>query len=623
MENLDTEKNRQKRNDIYLYRFISFFLVFLFHLKIDLFSHYYIGVDFFFVISGYLLTSSFIRNAGEFSISNFYQKRINRIIPPLFGMIILTSTLSFIIFNDRVLQDQSDLLNYVSVFLQNNYFEKYTEYFSISSQLNPIIHTWSIAIEEQFYIIFPLLIFLSIKISKDKIRRNLVTAFGAILILSLSLSLYRYSNGLDIYYSLSSRLWQLSLGVLAALLPRNDIENIVKRFSIFFFLIILLAITVPINDSIFKSPTFNFILLLLFSLIIRNELIIKTAYTSISNLGKASYSLYLYHWPIIVYIYVLSSEWGALQILLSSLLTFIIAYISYLFTEHKTYPSKVSYSILASFIITTLALSKATFLYSDRIDDPSFSLVKCNFKSDHTCEIPSKESEQSEKDEETQEKGVLVLGDSQISHIENLVYEYQFSKNLTIYSNDGVCTFPEAILDPSNTECDSIRLSIDRMIREKKIQSIVAVSLWSSYRYLDNDRSSGSYLEKIKRYFEKFQRNNIKVIVIGEIPTFDFNLDQKLIQIENQSDKTSLKKSLGISLKKQEEKTKQSDHFFKNLDDISYITSNNLFCPKGFCHAFSANTLIYFDSNHLNGDGSDIYEAYIKNKLFNALNNAY
>ena len=137
--------------------------VILFHAGFDWFSGGFVGVDVFFVISGYLITTIIINELGEgkFSVVNFYERRARRILPALFFMMLVCLPFAYLWLGPGELKSFGQSLIAVSTFSSNILFWLETGYFDSAAELKPLLHTWSLAVEEQFYILFPLLLMLT------------------------------------------------------------------------------------------------------------------------------------------------------------------------------------------------------------------------------------------------------------------------------------------------------------------------------------------------------------------------------------------------------------------------------------------------------------------------------
>jgi Predicted acyltransferases len=148
------------RSDIDGLRAVAVGAVVLFHIGIANFSGGFAGVDVFFVISGYLITSIIIEDmrTGSFSIGRFYERRIRRIFPALFVVLAASCVAASILLLPQDFKSFGDSLAAATLFVSNVFFWKTTDYFSGPVHLKPLLHTWSLAVEEQFYVAFPLLL---------------------------------------------------------------------------------------------------------------------------------------------------------------------------------------------------------------------------------------------------------------------------------------------------------------------------------------------------------------------------------------------------------------------------------------------------------------------------------
>src|SRR5450631_308312 len=149
------------RPDIDGLRAIAVVSVILFHLDVGLVKGGFIGVDVFFVISGYLITGilQFEIDSGQFSILRFYDRRIRRILPALFAVILAATVAAICVFFPPEIHDFAESIIATTLFSSNMYFMMVTDYFTASADSYPLLHTWSLAVEEQYYIVFPILLY--------------------------------------------------------------------------------------------------------------------------------------------------------------------------------------------------------------------------------------------------------------------------------------------------------------------------------------------------------------------------------------------------------------------------------------------------------------------------------
>ena len=154
------------RKEIDGLRALAVIPVVLFHAGFDIFSGGFVGVDIFFVISGYLITSLILQEKinDRFSLVNFYERRARRILPALFLVVIVTIPFAFLVMSPLALKEFSNSLISIPLFLSNFQFWSETGYFATAGEEKPLLHTWSLAVEEQYYLFFPLLILITWKL---------------------------------------------------------------------------------------------------------------------------------------------------------------------------------------------------------------------------------------------------------------------------------------------------------------------------------------------------------------------------------------------------------------------------------------------------------------------------
>ena len=200
------------RKEIDGLRAVAVLPVLLYHAGLPYFPGGYIGVDIFFVISGYLITSIILSEhaSNNFSLLSFYERRARRILPAISFLCICCSALALIILSSEDLKGFASSLMFVSVFLSNVFFYANSSYFSRATDELPMVHTWSLAVEEQFYLVFPLVIMALWPLGK----RFILASILAIITCSLMLSQILSKTHIDAnYYLITSRAWELAAGV--------------------------------------------------------------------------------------------------------------------------------------------------------------------------------------------------------------------------------------------------------------------------------------------------------------------------------------------------------------------------------------------------------------------------
>ena len=347
--------------------------VILFHAGFEWFSGGFVGVDVFFVISGYLITTVLLEDMekGRFSIVDFYDRRARRLLPALFFIMLLTSLFSLMYLPPHALKDVGQSIFAVSLFLSNIFFFIEVDYFANTAELAPLLHTWSLGVEEQFYILFPFLL-LALK--------NKSTDFRSLIILSLlvtSLLLSEFIVHKDSQFSFFmpfTRFWELAAGSMIALNRRQlDVlepsltHNLLAALGIILIFIPILFYT---KSTLFPGftalvPVVGTVLVIAFA----NQSTFVARMLScqiLVSLGLLSYSLYLSHNVV----FALSRNIGiplssiSIQIALIFISLF-VAMASYFFVEKPLRHIKASKSVYlaSSFVLIAIFASGGYLLH--------------------------------------------------------------------------------------------------------------------------------------------------------------------------------------------------------------------------------------------------------------------
>jgi peptidoglycan/LPS O-acetylase OafA/YrhL len=302
----------------------------------------FVGVDVFFVISGFLITRILMREleTGNFSIARFYERRVRRLFPALYLVLALTLLGGYALLPPDALTDLGKSTGATAAFVSNLYFWKTSGYFDAASELKPLLHTWSLAVEEQFYLLFPIFLFLIYRY----LRRHLGIALWACAILSLGIAVWQAgARPLDGFYLPLGRAYELLIGaiVVAAPPPRIRNDRLADALSIAAIAMIVASIATFHADMRFPGaaallPCIGSALLLhlgadrdvppLGGRLLSNPLFVF--------FGAISYSLYLWHWPVLVYArYAALGEPGPLLVAGAVAFATLAAWLSWRFVE--------------------------------------------------------------------------------------------------------------------------------------------------------------------------------------------------------------------------------------------------------------------------------------------------
>lgn len=197
-------------------RAVAVLPVMLYHAGVSGFSGGFVGVDVFFVISGYLITAILLKDirAGDFSLLKFYERRARRILPALFAVLIATFAMGIVFMIPSQLYDLSRATFATIFFVSNILFWRDTDYFAPAAEENPLLHMWSLSVEEQFYIIFPIFLLL---VSRMKERLLLLSTIAVVIVSLLAAQVASATNPVANFFLLPTRAWELGIGALCAL----------------------------------------------------------------------------------------------------------------------------------------------------------------------------------------------------------------------------------------------------------------------------------------------------------------------------------------------------------------------------------------------------------------------
>ncbi|MFZ5931265.1 MAG: acyltransferase family protein [Pseudomonadota bacterium] len=303
------------RPDIDGLRAVAVIPVVLFHSKISLFGTSlfpggFVGVDIFFVISGYLISNILLHDISrdQFSILTFYERRIRRIFPALFAVLLAATFAAFVILLPGALGEMDYFGTHLfgATFFYSNYqFMSETGYFAAAAEDNPLLHLWSLAVEEQFYIVFPVYLYFISRFFRD--RLGLATM--AVLLVSLVYSIYLVQNNpADAFYSTPARAWELMLGAILAIFPRKApldqrVAQLLGAAGLGFiaYSILFYSAQTPFPGAAALAPCVGAALILYTgqrNMTLAGRLLSTSAFR---YPGLISYSLYLWHWPVLVF----------------------------------------------------------------------------------------------------------------------------------------------------------------------------------------------------------------------------------------------------------------------------------------------------------------------------------
>ncbi|EDK14796.1 acyltransferase [Haemophilus influenzae] len=403
-------------------RAIAVISVIIYHLNENWLSGGFLGVDIFFVISGFLITGIIITEIQQnsFSLKQFYTRRIKRIYPAFITVMALVSFIASVIFIYNDFNKLRKTIELAIAFLSNFYLGLTQGYFDLSANENPVLHIWSLAVEEQYYLIFPLILILAYKKFREIKVLFIITLILFFILLATSfVSANFYKEVLhqpNIYYLSNLRFPELLVGSLLAIYHNlsaskqasKQASNVIAILST----LLLFSCLFLMNNNIAYIPGITLILPCIFTALIIHTTsqnnIIKLCLSNkvIVFIGKISYSLYLYHWIFIALAYYITGEKqiNNQSIAIVTVLTIIFSVLSYYLIEQPIRKSKLNF--------------KQSFLYIYFI--PSLLLLGFNLYKRQIMRVEQKHIEQESpiSNENHYPAKVIILGDSHSSHLE-------------------------------------------------------------------------------------------------------------------------------------------------------------------------------------------------------------
>jgi len=332
----------------------------LFHAGFELFSGGFVGVDVFFVISGYLITTILIEDIENkrFSFVNFYERRARRILPAIFFVMLVCIPFAWVLLSNSALNKFGSGLMGISLFLSNVVFWRSQGYFDESAEFNPILHSWSLAVEEQYYVIFPIFLILAWRFGKNRVFWMIVLMAT----ISLLLSEWGWRNKPTAnFYLAPTRAWELFAGSITAFIVQKQgvqKNNLLALFglSAIIFSIFFYDKTTPFPSVYAIVPVIGVVLLVLYA--DKETFVAQLLSTKgFVGIGLISYSAYLWHQPFFAFFRIYNKQialdlYFSLGLIIS---TFVIAYLSWRFVE-KPFRSRNNFSKAHIFSLSLVSL---------------------------------------------------------------------------------------------------------------------------------------------------------------------------------------------------------------------------------------------------------------------------
>jgi len=617
-----SQSNLHHRREIDGLRALAVSAVIVFHFFPSALPYGYLGVDLFFVISGYLITLLINKQVSrkEFSFASFYLKRAKRILPTMLVMLIASSVAATLILLAPDLQRYAKSQLATLSFIANIYFWRTGGYFSTSDELKPLLHMWSLGVEEQFYLLFPAVLIIIFRFIGSQSLK--VSALLLIAICSYGMNAYLNSIGGSnpAFFLLPTRIWQFAIGGFFALLPTIQLPNAFRLNFLFIAGLALIIINFIVPPSQLPSATLLTIGtgFILWNKLNSNSLLLRYLVTKpVGLVGLCSFSLYLWHWPILVFLKYIYIDSVPLHILASALIaTILISYLSYRYIENPfrntistrttLYGILLTYILLAAYASTMLVLkglpSRDTNLansYANAIDS-NYRCPPGNYRlygASRSCFIgDSKET-----------PSIALLGNSHAQ-----MYAPAIIESLNLYHQAGLIIplngcLPTTDLNISAECLKMAQINYQAIENDRDLKTVIIAMTWYSNDLVDElgapvSDPNFAYREKsIKMLVNNLANAGKDVFLVGPIaiPNFDFaSVASRGIKFGNITENFSIPRA-------------SFDQQFKPLiSSLSnqlidkFISPHEVLCDQQYCNFADGQGSYFSDSNHISAYGT-------------------
>ena len=615
------------RSDINFLRAIAVVSVIIYHADLKILEGGWLGVDLFFIISGFLISNIIISELNQFSFSfiNFYTRRVKRILPALFSVLLISSIAAYIVYFPREMLTFAESVR-SSTFFYSNYFYKIFDFYTAESAKSlALLHTWSLSIEEQFYILFPVVSYIIFK----RYRQEFLPTLFLFSIISIYFN-YSSSNINDKFYNFELRVWEILLGAILMIFFSNVTRSPFKWQSETGFVLLFFSIVFFTNEDIYLLYPRMIVALGISLILLANNtesnkfLDYLTKNKLVAYTGLISYSLYLFHQPIFAFATTLTNR---NEVLISTpikvfllLFTFILAGLNYKLVEKPFLENRLNFKILLPVLLSLVIFfisSDRTSGFVNRYDNLpkkviDYALGGFDFNQNGVdCQNASIENLCIF--DNNQKLTLIGIGDSHLSAIGKYLSSND-SFNYVHIGENG-CFFSVNRL-PDNACVNKDLKSQLEYISTFENSIFVLATRWEYHINFYDSLDYNIYNDIDDTLSFLLEKNN-KIIVISAIPVqnikvIDQYLDQEIIFGDE----------VYIDRQAWEYRSFKSNNYFKNIENsnISIIDSTETFCNEivvDKCIGAFEDKIFYYDDNHLTVEGAKILgDKVIKNIKF-------
>lgn len=651
------------RKEIDGLRALAVLPVILFHGGFHTFSGGFVGVDVFFVISGYLITSILLSelSQGTFSLVGFYERRARRILPALFFVILAIFPFAWYWLLPQDMQSFSQSLIAVSLFASNILFWATSGYFDTAAEIKPLLHTWSLAVEEQYYVFFPLFLLLAWRWGK----RTIVTLLAIVALISLLLADWGATHKpMATFYLLPTRGWELLIGAMCSLyLSRQRLPALPARYGealgalglgLLCIAVFLFTPQTPFPSLYALVPTLGTALIILFAGPHNaTGRVLSTPW--LVGIGLVSYSAYLWHQPLFALAKHRSIDMPAQTTIAGlMLLSFLLAYVSWRFVE-TPFRNKQQFSrrqifnmaVAGSLAIALLGLA-GHLTQGFAFRNPLFqSMLAIHTVENSPCHTHGRRSAVQIEQGDICTLGsdipptVAVIGDSHAGALFEALKQAGQQQKFAFYAFSGGFCVPieDFRLSAYQTpDCiETTRQAYAAIIRNPDIHTVVLAAEWANYT--EGNRDDGSGIEhpavlvadkfgqavttdQNKAIFARaltasvytLQAAGKAVMIVKPVPEFNRRVMDTLFKIRLFGESSAWTPTIS----KQQYLARNANVLavFQQIPHVDFIESASLFCHDNLCNSVdNLGRPLFSDSNHVSEYGAGLIATDIASRL--------
>ncbi len=650
-------------------RGIAVLLVLFFHLFPTTFAFGYVGVDVFFVLSGFLITKIIVTQLqnDKFSFKIFYRNRIRRIFPSLILVLFFTTLVGYLFLYPDELRQLGKHIASSAFFYQNYQLIDEIGYWDKVAQMKPLLHFWSLSIEEQFYLVFPLLLFIIYKLTKD--FESIVFGLFSVLII------VPFVFDIDLFYNTFARAWELCFGGITFIMIQK--YNVIERYKkiknqnvtlhiLFYVLLFALSLwfvvfkQYPSVKKLFPVVFSTGLLIMAVNVYPQNKIF---ANKLLVFFGLISYPLYLWHYVLISYAHIFIidiTKYG----LLIAVISIVLSYLTYRFIEiffRKQTSYTYSFVLLGivamlfftgKYISNNNGLPNRKHLNSDAeveqqfIREPARDSLGLSIVTKILGEEPLNDYIKASSDD-INAKFIAIIGDSH-AHTSYPGFAQEFEKygyETILFANSACPPYPEGAMGMTLDDIKTCKANIsniyavlDNLPNLEKIIFTTRVPCYIygiGYGIVDgsdnlpfteeprfkefftdkkNWKPKEQFFEGIERLFNKYNNSNIELFYLIENPELGF-APKLYIKRPFNIFKSLNSVPYADYIKRAGEYRNFVYKLQKKYNRVHILDPKDLFCDDENCYAFRYGKMLYADDDHHSVEGSIIQAKYFINEI--------